>query len=174
MSPTRWALGPAFPSSEGWRAQRRSENTGLSTLQDLEAGKPLELAAIIDAVVELADLPRWRHPPARHRCGQRSARTDARPDLTRGFRPRLLTQVSGAGAPRRHDRRRGFRSNVAEAEQELRPLADPRVALPRIRADQILAVQPWRRHALSELAKLRWRDRARLPRAQHALGLDHF
>jgi 2-dehydropantoate 2-reductase len=27
-----------------------------STLQDLEAGKPLELAAIIDAVVELADL----------------------------------------------------------------------------------------------------------------------
>ena len=27
-----------------------------STLQDLEAGKPLELAAIIDSVVELADL----------------------------------------------------------------------------------------------------------------------
>ena len=27
-----------------------------STLQDLEAGKPLELAALIDAVVELADL----------------------------------------------------------------------------------------------------------------------
>jgi 2-dehydropantoate 2-reductase len=27
-----------------------------STLQDLEAGKPLELAAIVDSVVELADL----------------------------------------------------------------------------------------------------------------------
>jgi 2-dehydropantoate 2-reductase len=27
-----------------------------STLQDLEAGKPLELAALIDAVVELADI----------------------------------------------------------------------------------------------------------------------
>jgi 2-dehydropantoate 2-reductase len=27
-----------------------------STLQDLEAGKPLELAAIVDAVVELAEL----------------------------------------------------------------------------------------------------------------------
>jgi 2-dehydropantoate 2-reductase len=35
------------------------ENVGehrTSTLQDLEAGKPMELAAIIDAVVELADL----------------------------------------------------------------------------------------------------------------------
>ena len=30
-----------------------------STLQDYEAGKPLEFAALIDAVIELADLTRW-------------------------------------------------------------------------------------------------------------------
>lgn len=36
-----------------------------STLQDLEAGKPLELAAIIDAVVELADLADIRAPTLR-------------------------------------------------------------------------------------------------------------
>jgi 2-dehydropantoate 2-reductase len=36
-----------------------------STLQDLEAGKPLELAAIIDAVVELADLTGVRAPALR-------------------------------------------------------------------------------------------------------------
>jgi 2-dehydropantoate 2-reductase len=36
-----------------------------STLQDLEAGKPLELAAIIGAVVELADLTRIDAPALR-------------------------------------------------------------------------------------------------------------
>jgi 2-dehydropantoate 2-reductase len=36
-----------------------------STLQDLEAGKPLELAAIIDAVVELADLTGVEAPSLR-------------------------------------------------------------------------------------------------------------
>jgi 2-dehydropantoate 2-reductase len=36
-----------------------------STLQDLEAGKPLELAAIIDAVVELADLTETDAPAMR-------------------------------------------------------------------------------------------------------------
>ena len=36
-----------------------------STLQDLEAGKPLELAAIIDAVVELADLTGLEAPALR-------------------------------------------------------------------------------------------------------------
>jgi 2-dehydropantoate 2-reductase len=36
-----------------------------STLQDLEAGKPLELAAIIDAVVELADLTGEEAPSLR-------------------------------------------------------------------------------------------------------------
>ena len=36
-----------------------------STLQDLEAGKPLELAAIIDAVVELADLTEISAPSLR-------------------------------------------------------------------------------------------------------------
>jgi 2-dehydropantoate 2-reductase len=37
-----------------------------STLQDLEAGKPLELAPIIDAVVELADLTWIEAPALRH------------------------------------------------------------------------------------------------------------
>jgi len=36
-----------------------------STLQDLEAGKPLELAALIDAVVELADLTEIKAPSLR-------------------------------------------------------------------------------------------------------------
>jgi 2-dehydropantoate 2-reductase len=36
-----------------------------STLQDLEAGKPLELAAIIDAVVKLADLTGEEAPSLR-------------------------------------------------------------------------------------------------------------
>ena len=36
-----------------------------STLQDLEAGKPLELAALIDAVVELADLTEIAAPSLR-------------------------------------------------------------------------------------------------------------
>jgi 2-dehydropantoate 2-reductase len=36
-----------------------------STLQDLEAGKPLELAAIVDAVVELADLTNVEVPSLR-------------------------------------------------------------------------------------------------------------
>jgi SRSO17 transposase len=51
------------------------------------------------------------------------------------------------------------------------------VALQGIRADQILAVQPWRRHALSELvklAKLRWRIEHDYRELKHALGLDRF
>jgi 2-dehydropantoate 2-reductase len=36
-----------------------------STLQDLEAGKPLELAALVDAVVELADLTGVEAPSLR-------------------------------------------------------------------------------------------------------------
>jgi len=36
-----------------------------STLQDFEAGKPLELAAIIDAVIELADLAEVEAPSMR-------------------------------------------------------------------------------------------------------------
>jgi 2-dehydropantoate 2-reductase len=49
----------ASPSVSIERRLAGAERVGehkTSTLQDLEAGKPLELAAIIDAVVELADL----------------------------------------------------------------------------------------------------------------------
>jgi 2-dehydropantoate 2-reductase len=52
------ALG-AHPSVSIERRLEGAERVGEhkpSTLQDLEAGKPLELAALIDAVVELADL----------------------------------------------------------------------------------------------------------------------
>jgi 2-dehydropantoate 2-reductase len=52
------ALG-AQPSVSIERRLQGAERVGehkTSTLQDLEAGKPLELAAMIDAVIELADL----------------------------------------------------------------------------------------------------------------------
>ena len=53
-----------------------------STLQDLEAGKPLELAALIDAVVELADLTGHRRAvPAGGGRGQRVAGRVARAHL---------------------------------------------------------------------------------------------
>ncbi len=50
-----WARSPRSRSSGAWRAPRGWDHKS-STLQDLEAGKPLELAAIVDSVVELADL----------------------------------------------------------------------------------------------------------------------
>jgi 2-dehydropantoate 2-reductase len=49
----------AHPQISIQKRLRGAEKVGAhktSTLQDLEAGKPLELAAIIGAVVELADL----------------------------------------------------------------------------------------------------------------------
>jgi 2-dehydropantoate 2-reductase len=58
------ALG-AQPSVSIERRLEGAERVGdhkPSTLQDLEAGKPLELAALIDAVVELADLTEVEAP----------------------------------------------------------------------------------------------------------------
>ena len=48
-------------------AERGEHKT--STLQDFEAGKPLELGAIIDAVIELADLAEVDAPSMRRRRG---------------------------------------------------------------------------------------------------------
>jgi 2-dehydropantoate 2-reductase len=42
--------------SAAWTARTASATTRTSMLQDLEAGKQLELAPIVTAVVELADL----------------------------------------------------------------------------------------------------------------------
>jgi 2-dehydropantoate 2-reductase len=56
------AIADAVGAEPAVSIERRlegAENVGdhkSSTLQDLEAGKPLELAAIVDSVVELADL----------------------------------------------------------------------------------------------------------------------
>jgi 2-dehydropantoate 2-reductase len=61
------ALG-AQPSVSIERRLTGAERVGEhkpSTLQDLEAGKPLELAALIDAVVELADLTEVEAPNLR-------------------------------------------------------------------------------------------------------------
>ena len=61
------ALG-ARPSVSIERRLAGAERVGehkTSTLQDYEAGKPLELAAIIDAVVELADLTEVEAPSLR-------------------------------------------------------------------------------------------------------------
>jgi 2-dehydropantoate 2-reductase len=61
------ALG-AEPSVSIERRVSGAEEVGehkTSTLQDLEAGKPLELAALIDAVVELADLTGVEAPSLR-------------------------------------------------------------------------------------------------------------
>jgi 2-dehydropantoate 2-reductase len=61
------ALG-AQPSVSIERRLTGAERVGEhkpSTLQDLEAGKPLELAALIDAVVELADLTEIEAPNLR-------------------------------------------------------------------------------------------------------------
>jgi 2-dehydropantoate 2-reductase len=58
----------ARPSVSVERRLAGAERVGehrTSTLQDLEAGKPLELAAIIDAVVELADLTGVETPSLR-------------------------------------------------------------------------------------------------------------
>jgi 2-dehydropantoate 2-reductase len=58
----------AQPSISVERRLAGAEKVGehrTSTLQDLEAGKPLELAAIIDAVVELADLTEVEAPSLR-------------------------------------------------------------------------------------------------------------
>jgi 2-dehydropantoate 2-reductase len=58
----------AEPSVSIERRLKGAENVGdhkSSTLQDLEAGKPLELAAIVDGVVELADLTGVQAPSLR-------------------------------------------------------------------------------------------------------------
>ena len=70
-----------------------------STLQDLEAGKPLELAALIDAVVELADLTRHRRAlPARGRRGQRAAGRVARAHLSAWWSRRATPLRTAAAA----------------------------------------------------------------------------
>ena len=53
------------PQSRRLAGAERVGEHKTSTLQDLEAGKPLELAAIIDAVVELADLTGVEAPSLR-------------------------------------------------------------------------------------------------------------
>jgi 2-dehydropantoate 2-reductase len=58
----------AHPQISIEKRLRGAEKVGehkTSTLQDLEAGKPLELAAIIGAVVELADLTGIEAPALR-------------------------------------------------------------------------------------------------------------
>ena len=58
----------AHPKISIEKRLRGAEKVGAhktSTLQDLEAGKPLELAAIIGAVVELADLTGIEAPALR-------------------------------------------------------------------------------------------------------------
>ena len=58
----------ADPSISIERRMEGAEGVGEhkpSTLQDLEAGKPLELAALVDAVVELADLTGVEAPSLR-------------------------------------------------------------------------------------------------------------
>jgi 2-dehydropantoate 2-reductase len=58
----------ADPSISIERRMEGAEGVGEhkpSTLQDLEAGKPLELAALVDAVVELADLTGVKAPSLR-------------------------------------------------------------------------------------------------------------
>ena len=55
-SPTRSGREPYVSIERRLAGAERVGEHKTSTLQDLEAGKPLELAALIDAVVELADL----------------------------------------------------------------------------------------------------------------------
>ena len=76
----------AHPQISIEKRLRGAEKVGAhktSTLQDLEAGKPLELAAIIGAVVELADLTGIeRAGAALDRRGELAAGPDARASRT--------------------------------------------------------------------------------------------